>query len=540
MPMAIEIARLRAWLSLVLEEDYKPNDPKHNFGVKPLPNLDFKFVCANSLIDLGLDAFIQESKGTLHEGFTQKLVTQLKALEGLRKQFFTPALSSTKKEKLKSEYFIELDKVVANIEADSDPILKAIGKKIKHWNPFDDSKPSTFFSPTWMFGIDLGFDVLIGNPPYGVSIKKTENPVLANQFKEILKGEVESYILFYYKGLKILNSNGFLCFITPDSWFTNKGAAPFRKYLITNHSIKDVFDIYKPFEAAKDTRVHTVLISVKQSKSDITVKQVHPQNTEYIYRNYSISQNVISSFLDAEWRFYISENERVIFNKMEGKSETLASLFNIKYGLRTGENEKYISESKTEYPIIAGADIASLYEIKWKPKYLKRIDGLPESYFKNEFSDKKIIIQYVRTNSLNINARWIEAAYVEGNYIPLNSLNYVYEKFADLSLLYSLALLNSFLLNKYYRAYYTDVNVKPTYLSQLPIPNISLNQQLPFIDRVEKIISLKKKNHDTTSLEKEIDVLVYKLYELTYEEVKIIDRDFWLSETEYKKVKIEN
>jgi hypothetical protein len=82
--------------------------------------------------------------------------------------------------------------------------------------------------------------------------------------------------------------------------------------------------------------------------------------------------------------------------------------------------------------------------------------------------------------------------------------------------------------------------VKPTYLSQLPIPNISLNQQLPFIDRVEKIISLKKKNHDTTSLEKEIDVLVYKLYELTYEEVKIIDRDFWLSETEYKKVKIEN
>jgi hypothetical protein len=54
-------------------------------------------VCANSLIDLGLDAFIQDSKGTLHEGFTQKLVTQLKGLEN-RKQFFTPALASTEKE----------------------------------------------------------------------------------------------------------------------------------------------------------------------------------------------------------------------------------------------------------------------------------------------------------------------------------------------------------------------------------------------------------------------------------------------------------
>ena len=224
---------------------------------------------------------------------------------------------------------------------------------------------------------------------------------------------------------------------------------------------------------------------------------------------------------------------------MESKSETLETLFNIKYGLRTGENEKYISENKTEYPIIAGADIASLYEVKWKPKYLKRIDGLPESYFKNEFADKKIIIQYVRTNSLNINARWIEAAYVEGNYIPLNSLNYIYEKFKDFSLMYSIALLNSFLLNKYYRAYYTDVNVKPTYLSQLPIPKISLKQQQPFIERAEKIISLKKKNQATTTLEKEIDVLVYKLYELTYDEVKIIDKDFWLSEEEYEKIKLE-
>ena len=224
---------------------------------------------------------------------------------------------------------------------------------------------------------------------------------------------------------------------------------------------------------------------------------------------------------------------------MEYNSEPLEKLFNIKYGLRTGDNDKYISEKESEYPIIAGADIASLYEVKWKPKFLKRIDGLPEAYFKNEFADKKIIIQYVRTNSLNLNARWIEAAYIEGNYTPLNSLNYVYDKTKEYSLFYCLALLNSFLLNKYYRAYYTDVNVKPTYLSQLPIPKFPIQKQTPFITRVEKILSLKKKNQDTTSLEKEIDVLVYHLYELTYDEVKIIDKDFWLSEEEYRKIKTE-
>jgi predicted RNA methylase len=538
MPMAIEIARLRAWLSLVLEEDYKPNDPKHNFGVKPLPNLDFKFVCANSLIDLGLDAFIQESKGTLHEGFTQKLVKDLKDLETLRTNFFNPTLASSQKEQLKTDYFEKRDKVIVDIEAAHDPILKHIAQKIKHWNPFDDSKPSLFFSPTWMFGIDGGFSVVIGNPPYGVSIKKTDNPVYAEQYKEILKGEVESYILFYYKGLKVLSKNGFLSFITPDSWFTNKGAAPFRKYLTNNHSIKDVYDIYKPFEAAKDTRVHTVLIGVSQTTDEITVKQVHPQNTEFVYRNYSIPSKVITDFLDSEWRFYINKQERNIFSKMESKSQSLESLFNIKYGLRTGDNEKYVTEKETEYPLIAGADIASLYQVKWKPKFLKHKDGLPESYFNEYFSTKKIIIQYVRTNSLNLNARWIEAAYVEGNFIPLNSLNYVYDKSENFSLMYLLGILNSFLMNKYYRAYYTDVNVKPTYLSQLPIPNISSKQQQPFILRVEKINSMKKKNHDTTLLEKEIDVLVYHLYELTYDEVKIIDKEFWLSEEEYEKMKV--
>jgi hypothetical protein len=220
---------------------------------------------------------------------------------------------------------------------------------------------------------------------------------------------------------------------------------------------------------------------------------------------------------------------------METKSQTLESLFNIKYGLRTGDNEKYVTDKETEYPLIAGADISSLYQVKWKPKYLKQKEGLPESYFKEYFSTKKIIIQYVRTNSLNLNARWIEAAYVEGKFIPLNSLNYVYEKTKNYSLMYLLGILNSFLMNKYYRAYYTDVNVKPTYLAQLPIPDISPKEQEPFITRVEKILSIKSKNQDTTTLEHEIDLLVYALYDLTLEEVHIIDKT--VTEEEYRSIR---
>ena len=542
MPMAIEIARLRAWLSLVLEEEYKPNDPKHNFGVKPLPNLDFKFVCANSLIDSGYDEFLKKLEMSNGVPTLLRMDGEIQKLEGIRDAYFDTQGAVEKRETLRNNFIKTKNYIKTEFTSlRKSWALENFFNRIDDWNPFDDSHASSFFSPSWMFGkvVKNGFDIVIGNPPYGVSIKKTDNPVYADQYKEILKGEVESYILFYYKGLKVLSKNGFLCFITPDSWFTNKGAAPFRKYLTNNHSIKDVYDIYKPFEAAKDTRVHTVLIGVSQTVDEITVKQVHPQNAEFVYRNYSIPSKVITDFLDSEWRFYINKQERAIFSKMESKSQSLESLFNIKYGLRTGDNNKYVTEKETEHPSIAGGDIAALYEIKWKPKYLKNIADLPSSYFKEHFTEKKIIVQRIRTNSLNLNARWLEAAYVEGNFIPNDSLTYMYDKSVNTSLMYLLGILNSFLMNKYYRAYYTDVNVKPTYLAQLPIPNITSKQQQPFISRVEKIISLKKNSQDTTSLEKETDVMVYKLYELTYDEVQLIDKDFWLSEEEYKKIKVE-
>ena len=216
---------------------------------------------------------------------------------------------------------------------------------------------------------------------------------------------------------------------------------------------------------------------------------------------------------------------RNIFDKLDRTFIPLENLFNLKYGLRTGDNKKYISSKKTNYPIIAGADIASLYGIEWSEKYLQTTDGLPLSYFKESFSKEKIIIQYVRTNSLDLKARWIEAAYVEGDYIPLNSLSYIFSKNTELELKYLIAILNSYLINKYYRSYYTDVNVKPSYLAKIPIPLISKEIQQPLIEIVDQILILKKENPkaDTLALEKEIDQLVYELYGLTDEEIKIVE-----------------
>jgi len=105
MPMAVEIARLRAWLSLVLEADYKPTDRKNNFGIAALPNLDFKFVCANSLVDSGYDVFLtklDKTKGYFDLHF--ELENEIKKLEHLRSEYFDPKGDKFKKTELQRKF----------------------------------------------------------------------------------------------------------------------------------------------------------------------------------------------------------------------------------------------------------------------------------------------------------------------------------------------------------------------------------------------------------------------------------------------------
>jgi methylase of polypeptide subunit release factors len=523
MPMAIEIARLRAWLSLVLEEDYKPNDSKHNFGVKPLPNLDFKFVCANSLIDLGLDAFIQESKGTLHEGFTKKLVTQLKGLEDLRKQFFTPALASTEKEKLKTEYLQKRNEVVAAIEADSDPVLKDIAKKIKHWNPFDDSKPSTFFSPTWMFGIEKGFDVVIGNPPY--KVLNTDEPMLQSYkklFSVCFGGKLNLYKLFFERSNQVLSRNGTLTLITPSNYLTSGDSLTLRKYLLRNFSLREIIDFEESKKVFENvTQAVTTFVATKPFNETSTIKYLKNDI------DYSILQNEILNSADS----YIKGTNPVI-ERMNNLSENLDSVIIGYQGeINVSTKKDYFIARETDgyLPIVRGNHISS-YELSEKI-----IEYCPINITnRTDFKKRRIVIQEVANTGL---AKRVNGL-IMVNVLCGHTTNYLIPKNSDNSIEYLLGLINSSLVNYYFKFYNQTNHVPIGELKKVPIPKITTESQIKIAALAEKIISLKKSKNDTTALEKEIDVLVYKLYELTYDEVKIIDNDFWLSEAEYEKIKI--
>jgi hypothetical protein len=104
-----------------------------------------------------------------------------------------------------------------------------------------------------------------------------------------------------------------------------------------------------------------------------------------------------------------------------------------------------------------------------------------------------------------------------------------------------LGILNSHLINIWYKNFDTDLEIKLVSVKSIPVREISQEQQQPIISLVDQILTAKKSNPkaDTSELEKEIDNLVYKLYQLTYDEVKIIDPEFTITEKEYEAIKIE-
>ncbi|MDO8445868.1 MAG: Eco57I restriction-modification methylase domain-containing protein [Deltaproteobacteria bacterium] len=581
MPMAIEIARLRAWLSLVLEEDYKPNDPKHNFGVKPLPNLDFKFVCANSLIDLGLDAYLHEGKGRL--GLYNNVIQELKGLEALRKQFFLPDMAHNEKETLKSQYLEKRDKVVAAIKGGSEPVLKEIARKIEHWNPFDDSQASPFFSPTWMFGIDSGFDVVIGNPPYVRQENITEyKPYFKDKF-ETFDGRADLYVYFYDKSIQLLKKYGCLSFISSNKFFRAKYGIPLRKYISGESTIKSIIDFGElpVFEAAATFPMVFITQKGAINKSDFSFTQVKNLDAPYPDIPAVVQQQghklSFKSIDGSNWNLG-SATTNDLLEKLKQNGIPLKDIVksDIYSGIKTGYNKAFYISSQTKEALIK-ADKNSEGLIKklvrgddvrkWKlndsglyliythsgvdiEKYPAIKDYLLQ--FKHELENRAVIQPFWQLQQaqyrLNIweNSKIIypdickESRFTldtDGLYLDMNGFIIPSEDYCLLSILNSSVVW--WFLQKTCSvlgdAETTGrLRLKRQFIEIIPIAKVGEPAKKRLTELSKNCISLQKKNQSPIALEKEIDVLVYKLYDLSYEEVKVIDKDFWLSEEEYR------
>ena len=246
-PIAVEIARLRCFLSLVIEE--KVYDDESNRGINPLPNLDFKFIVANSLIPL-------ESEGTMQMSLFENQ-EHIKALRDIREEYFNA--DNDRRTELKLEFKTLQQDMLLNTIANYQKQASLKYQLLSEWKPFE-SQPTTWFDPEWMFGIKDGFDIVIGNPPY---ISTKEIPAKDKDMYEKIYGfSDDTYNIFTFRGMQLVKDNGTLNYIIPKTFWTTQTKRNMRNMLLSK-AIKYIYDTANPFSSVM---VDTCIIQVQNKK----------------------------------------------------------------------------------------------------------------------------------------------------------------------------------------------------------------------------------------------------------------------------------
>lgn len=281
-PIATQISKLRFFISLVVEQ--KVNPEKDNFGIRPLPNLETKFVAADTLIG------IEKDGGLFETDEVKKLENELKIV---RHKIFS--LKSKERKIAWREKDKELREKLSTVLKNQGLPLDA-AKKLAKWDPYDQNASSPFFDSEWMFGVKHGFDVVTGNPPYKILTKNNTNDWELNyylkEFDSIKKSSSKNlYTLFIEKGVFLIKKHAILSYIVPEGLFTTRSyigcvevmekyGSPtqiitFSDYVFENAVTGNVIFLYSKRKGLTSKRLHftkeyTLSEKVENKKIEIT------------------------------------------------------------------------------------------------------------------------------------------------------------------------------------------------------------------------------------------------------------------------------
>jgi len=336
-PIAVQISKLRFFISLVVDQKSN-NIPADNFGIRPLPNLEAKFVAANTLI--GFD----KQDATLFD--TDQIKEKESELKMAKHKIFSAKTSKTKR---------KYKECVKDLRVEISQMLKALGvvgneeaRKLAEWDMFDQNASSPFFTPEWMFGVSDGFDIVIGNPPY-VQLQDN-NGALAEQLKdcsyETFTRTGDLYCIFYERGFQLLNKKGHLCFITSNKWMRAGYGEITRSFFVnkTNPKLLIDFSGVKIFESATvDTNI---LLIAKEQNTGNTLCAVTKKEDKDRIKDLSVFVQQLGSkckFSNSNSWVILSPIEQNIKRKIEAVGTPLKDWnINIYRGVLTGFNEAFI------------------------------------------------------------------------------------------------------------------------------------------------------------------------------------------------------
>ncbi len=645
-PNSCEITKLRLWIELLKYSYYIFEEGKNTNALETLPNIDINIKCANSLI----------SRFSLHDDLKKipNIKKKIQEYKDLVAQYKDPnplfPLNKTdltnKIQDLKTTFSLELKDPKTKAELE-----KAIEKHIKKYNFFalDDKSlldgldyfiPSLFgtlkLSPKeeeeafasygriralrkklddalsgreyqnafeWRFefpevlddeGDFLGFDCIIGNPPYIRQEQiKDIKPLLQKQYQDFYNSTADIYTYFFALSYHLLKDKGFNAFITSNKYARAKYGAKLRELLLKKTTIVSYMELnaLKVFEsAAVDTSIMSFIKQEPPKDKESELKYYEPtpddKNDLKSASHLSMKQNALSteSFIFANASFLD------LRDKMESVGTPLKDWdIQIYRGILTGANEAFIitTEKREEIlnacktqeerkrtealikPILRGKDIKR-YSYEWAHLW---VINTHNGYTSNlKFKIPPIDIEKYPAIKTHLDAHYDtiatrsdqgdtpyhlrNCAYLEdfekekivyGEIVQeprfyLDNgeceLGYFYAEATSFILTgehlrYLLGMLHSKLITFAFKTFYaggglgeSGYRYKKAFIERLPIPQITeKNQELAdkITDGVEAILEAKEKDANTQELEKEIDALVYQLYNLTDEEIKIIE-----------------
>ena len=379
-----------------------------------------------------------------------------------------------------------------------------------------------------------GFDIVVGNPPYVLCQPSNTNEKTLKFYNnfEVSSYKIDLYHLFFEKGIILSKNNGYISFITPNTYLVNKYNLKLREFILRNTQIKEIIN-YKNI-VFEDANVDVSTIILKKSKyTDENVKILLS------------SKNENKIVLEKQQNDWLKDDEK-IFNLRKEFPINFSNCISLKeiaktyFGIQAFDKKSSISQKKENekyLPMIDGANVFRYQFSKYNQYFNFIDDNIKSGGDYKVYEKERIVIRQIGKTPI--------IGYCEANILTSNTIYNIFSITDKFNLKYIFTLLNSKLLKKYWEYKYNDnknlfPKIKGYQLDDLPLVNIPLEKQQPFIEKADKMLSLNKELQDLSQKFQRMLLRKFDLEKLStkLQEWYLLDFSDFIKELKRLKVKL--
>nr|WP_297783833.1 TaqI-like C-terminal specificity domain-containing protein [uncultured Allomuricauda sp.] len=568
-PNSVKICRLRLWIELLKNAYYKGDNE-----LETLPNIDINIKTGNSLIsrfslDDDLKAAFKDK--TIAYGFLdyKKAVADYKNTASKEKKREIIQIINEVKNNFKStldnKFIAKLQKAQGEVINEQERLnnLTAFGEKItkadkNNLKKLQQKSEKALLEKEeivnnviyenafeWRFefpevlnddGDYLGFDVVIGNPPYLRVRDVSENfRMYYSKSYKVSENQLDLYHLFVEKSFAIASNSSIHSLIVPNAFLANRNNLRLRRFILSHFSIDKIIEVKD--DVFEEASVEVLIFIFVKPKISSSSNYFIAEKGDFKFKN-SFNQEAFENTPNNNFTVTVDSKSQKIIAKILNKSVELSALFKTISGIKEyqvgkGKPPQTIEDvrgrifnssqkiDETYLPELRGKNL-SKYMFNWSGEYISYGEWLAEPRVPEFFEGDKILIRQIPNKDSLI------ASYVKDRFV-IDQTAYIAKPSVQLDVFFYLGVLNSKLIFWYFQNINNEFDqlfpkIKVKEFNSLPIPNVAYsNPQLTNV--VKNILAALEANkeRDISGLEKEIDNLVYQLYDLTEEEIEIIE-----------------